>query len=228
MVRGLRYILLTSLTVVVASLSLAQFSTAGEVCNPDRAICGLDKVLSLPTALVNIPAPVIQTPDWMKPKTTFTYHVETRGTIMADLAEFKQQANATLNDPKGWSRLDIGFTEVSTGGDFTLVLSEASGVPGFAPTVCSSLWSCSVGRYVIINQDRWLGASTSWNSVGGSLRDYRHMVINHETGHWLGHGHKHCGGSGQLAPVMQQQSINLESCAFNPWPLDSELWSFRL
>jgi hypothetical protein len=26
---------------------------------------------------------------------------------------------------------------------------------------------------------------------------------------------------------MQQQSINL-GCSFNPWPLDSELWSTRL
>ena len=55
------------------------------------------------------------------------------------------------------------------------------------------------------------------------MRDYRHMVVNHEMGHWLGSGHQYCGGIGQPAPVMQQQSIDLQGCAFNPWPLDWEL-----
>jgi hypothetical protein len=54
------------------------------------------------------------------------------------------------------------------------------------------------------------------------LRDYRHMVVNHEAGHFLGFGHANCGGPGQLAPVMQQQSINLQGCQHNPWPLQWE------
>ncbi len=157
-----------------------------------------------------------------------TYIVQTRGAITASLAEFKVQANETLNSSLGWARLGISFSEVASGGDFTLVLSEASQVPSFSPTVCGSDYSCNVGRYVIINQDRWLGATPAWNNGGGSLRDYRHMVINHETGHWLGHGHAFCSAAGSKAPVMQQQSINLQGCKFNPWPLESELWSTRL
>ena len=112
-------------------------------------------------------------------------------------------------------------------GTFTLVLSEASQVPSFS-SGCDAMYSCNVGRYVIINQDRWLGATPPWNSAGGSLRDYQHMVVNHETGHWLGHGHADCSGVGQPAAVMQQQSINLQGCRFNPWPTASELWSSRL
>ena len=77
----------------------------------------------------------------------------------------------------------------------TLVLAEASRVPGFS-SVCSSMWSCRVGRFVIINQERWKHASPAWNAANGALRDYRHMVVNHETGHWLGLGHAGCPGPG--------------------------------
>lgn len=160
-------------------------------------------------------------------KVVVTYDVTTKGVVTANLAEFKQQANATLNDARGWARMGVTFNEVANGGQFTLVLSEASQLPSFSPG-CGVDYSCNAGRYVIINQDRWLGATEPWNVAGGSLRDYRHMVVNHETGHWLGHGHQSCGGPGQAAPVMQQQSISLQGCTFNPWPLKGELHSSRL
>lgn len=158
---------------------------------------------------------------------TVTYDVTTKGSIIANFAEFKTQANQTLNDSRGWARMNVSFKEVVSGGMFTLVLAEANQVPTFS-SGCSADYSCRAGRYVIINQDRWHGATTSWNQAGGSLRDYRHMVINHETGHWLGHGHQSCGGVGQPAPVMQQQSISLQGCKFNPWPLAAELYSGTL
>ena len=85
------------------------------------------------------------------------------------------------------------------------------------------MWSCRVGNAVIINQTRWLHASDSWNSAGGSLDSYRHYVVNHETGHWLGFGHAFCPGAGQLAPVMQQQSKGLQGCRHNTWPVSGEL-----
>lgn len=197
-----------------------------------------------PKALASMKAPSLKDPGWLvqqnaaeaaaraaannKPITkTVTYDVTTRGTITASLAEFKNQANATLNDPRGWSRMGVAFQEVASGGTFTLVLAEASQLPTFS-SGCSSDYSCRAGRYVVINQDRWLYATASWNQAGGTLRDYRHMVVNHETGHWLGHDHEACGGAGQSAPVMQQQSIGLNGCQFNPWPLTSELWSSQL
>lgn len=162
------------------------------------------------------------------PQRTVRYSVATRGAITADLTQFKAQANETLNSPLGWARLGVTFNEVASGGDFTLVLSEAAQVPSFNPAVCGADYSCQVGNYVIINQDRWLGATDPWNAGGGSLRDYRNMVVNHETGHWLGHPHEYCSGAGNKAPVMQQQSISLQGCNFNPWPLQSEMWSTRL
>ena len=152
---------------------------------------------------------------------TVYYHVETRGRITTSLADFKRLANDSLNDPRGWRVTGTAFREVRSGGAMTLVLAEASRVPRFSPE-CSAQWSCRVGRYVVINQKRWKYASPAWNERGGSLRGYRHMVVNHETGHWLGHGHRSCPRRGALAPVMQQQSKSLQGCRFNAFPTKAE------
>ena len=154
---------------------------------------------------------------------TATYRIETRGSISADLAVFRAQVADTFADPRGWRSAGVVFKRVAEGGDFSVVLAEASTVPSFSP-VCSSQWSCRVGRYVVINQMRWMNASPSWNGAHKPLRGYRHMVVNHETGHWLGHGHLGCGGNGNPAPVMMQQSKGLDGCRHNPWPLAGELW----
>ncbi len=140
----------------------------------------------------------------------------------SDLESFAAQAAETYADPRSWSLGgSVAFVRVPSGGNFTLWLAAPGRVPGFG-SPCSSLYSCRQGRNVVINEARWLGASPSWNAAGASLRNYRHMVINHETGHWIGFGHQLCGGAGQPAPVMQQQSISLQGCAPNSWPLDSE------
>lgn len=199
---------------------------------------------SLRSTLKTVKTPKISQPEWLKQQIAdekaallaqtasnmngrvFTYSTATSGTITANFNEFQTLANQTLNDPRGWARMGVSFKRVASGGDFTLVLAQASTIPSYS-SGCSAEWSCDAGRYVLINQDRWLGATAAWNSAGGSLRDYRHMVVNHETGHWLGHNHAFCGGPGQLASVMQQQSIDLHGCTFNPWPLASELWTSR-
>ncbi len=152
---------------------------------------------------------------------SFTYEVLEWGALTANSGEFATLASETMNDPRGWAQGGLSFATVASGGDFSLVIAEASEVGKLAG--CSSEWSCRSGRYVIINQDRWDGATTAWNDTGGSLRDYRHMVINHELGHWLGLGHSQCSATGNLAYVMQQQSITLGGCLPNPWPLLVEI-----
>ena len=232
------------IVLVVAAMAVVGLrvhsALATDVTN-DKIASGMQSAQELPSALSSIKLPTVEDPTWLKQKKaaraqaavnssstqTVTYDVTARGVITANMAEFKADANETLNDSRGWARMGVRFQEVASGGAFTLVLSQASQLPSFS-SGCDALYSCNAGRYVIINQDRWLGATPSWNQAGGSLRDYRHMVVNHETGHWLGHGHAHCGGAGQSAAVMQQQSIDLEGCKFNPWPLASELWSTTL
>lgn len=149
------------------------------------------------------------------------YRVETRGRIVASMATFRRQVQETFDDRRGWRASGIEFRRVARGGTLSVVLSEASKVPTFS-SGCSAQWSCRVGRYVVINQMRWNGASTMWKNRGRTLRSYRHMVVNHETGHWLGLSHRSCPRSGSAAPVMMQQSVDLQGCRPNPWPLPGE------
>lgn len=177
----------------------------------------------------------VENPDWFykeaerrnSKQVVVDYSVGIRGSVRSDLAEFKRQIQETLTDSRGWSRLGVKFNQVESGGRFQLILSEASLLPSFS-SGCSAEWSCRVGSSVIINDNRWAQASESWNASGGNLRDYRHMVVNHEVGHWLGHGHYNCKTGGAQAAVMQQQSIDLQGCNFNPWPLQEELVSTQL
>ena len=155
-----------------------------------------------------------------------TYSVTTRGPVTTSMKVFRRQAQETFEDPRGWRGAGVEFRRVRRGGDFTLVLAAARAVPTFAAG-CSATWSCRVGRWVIINQERWKHASPAWNAAGRSRRDYRHMVVNHETGHWLGHGHASCPRGGGRAPVMMQQSKGTGACAFNPWPLPWEAAAVR-
>ena len=150
----------------------------------------------------------------------YVYDVQVRGSVRTSLGSFAGSVAQTLADARGWAQKGAFSRGATT--SFIIVLTSAANVPSFS-SACSSSWSCRVGPYVIINEDRWLGATPSWNSAGGNLRDYQHMVINHEVGHWLGNGHVNCGGAGQPAPIMQQQSINLQGCRHNAWPLPSEL-----
>ena len=152
-----------------------------------------------------------------------TFSVTTDGAVTGTIDELASVASAVYSSPRGWRSAGIAFARVDTGGDFTLVLANPSRLPSYDP-VCSIYYSCTVGRYVVINDYRFMHGSTAWP---GPLDWYRTMVINHETGHWFGLGHAYCPGPGAPAPVMQQQSIDMQGCAINSWPLPSELDTVR-
>ncbi|MCE0488215.1 DUF3152 domain-containing protein [Ornithinimicrobium sediminis] len=152
---------------------------------------------------------------------TFSYSIETSGAVSSDVGTFAAITRSNLTDGRGWI-LDggISYTQVSSDADpdMRIVLATPAAVDAAAPG-CSATWSCRVGDRVLINEERWNTATASWT---GDLHSYRHYVINHEVGHWLGLGHWGCPGSGAAAPVMQQQSISLDGCEATTWPLWSE------
>jgi hypothetical protein len=158
---------------------------------------------------------------------TYSYCTAVKGVDSSNLPGLRTRLQSTYSDSRGWSLGGlIEFKEATTGCNFTVWLTAADQMPGFG-AICDSMWSCRVGTNVVINFDRWEGASPAWNANGGTLEEYRHMVINHETGHWLGFGHAQCPGPGLQAPVMQQQSINLQGCSFNAWPTGGEQATLR-
>lgn len=154
-----------------------------------------------------------------------TYCVATNGDV-GDKSAFANSVDRALNDPRGWPRAGVVFQQVDDGCDVTVTLAAPEKMPTYS-TYCSSEYSCRVGADVIINKKRWARAVDHWLREGGTLAGYRTMVVNHEVGHALGHidNEQTCGGDGQKAPLMQEQSMFLNGCTVNQWPLDSELWT---
>ena len=160
-----------------------------------------------------------------EPLFVVSYDVSSRGTVKGDMAEFRKIVAETLADKRGWIRAGVKFEEVESGGRMHVILAEPDEVKTASPTICSEKLSCSVGSLVLLNDDRWMGGSDSYNEIGVSLERYRWMVLNHEVGHFLGHGHiASCETEQGVAPVMLQQSTGLRGCEPNSWPLPSELW----
>jgi hypothetical protein len=203
-----------AITVVVAVAigTAASLDVGGErlraVERPQRAA----RIVAAPAAAA--PAP-----------RTITYEV--RGFDNAsDLEQFAAAVAETYADPRGWSLGGaVQLVRVPAGGSFTIWLAAARRVPRFGGP-CDPVYSCKQDRHVVINEDRWLGATPAWAWARASLRDYRHMVVNHETGHWLGFNHAECPAPGREAAVMQQQSISMQGCVPNSWPsADERRWA---
>lgn len=155
------------------------------------------------------------------------------GDVAANFNDFRTKVAETLNDARGWSRAGLKFVEVDSGQDVNVILSDPASLGATAG--CSADLSCTTwANQVIINDVRWREGTEASRAGGLSTRDYQHMVVNHEMGHWLGH-YAHIEGCtaengflGGPAPIMLQQSTGLRGCtSFNAWPLDAELWTLR-
>ncbi len=160
------------------------------------------------------------------PGELFRYTVEVERGIRIDRREFARRVQRTLFDERSWSGTGaVAFKQVKRGGNTRLILARPDKVDRLCyPLQTNGTYSCSIGGLVVINHRRWVQAVDHWTS---GRRNYRRMVVNHEVGHRIGHGHRPCGGWGERSPVMQQQSISLDGCRANWWPLKPELRATR-
>jgi len=120
----------------------------------------------------------------------------------------------TLEDPRGWAQAPSHRpTRVDASADLRVLLATPQTVDELcAPLETRGRLSCRNGDNVVLNAWRWVNGSSGYDDIGA----YRRYVINHEVGHALGHPHTSCPGAGQLAPVMLQQSKDLDGCTGQP------------
>lgn len=149
-----------------------------------------------------------------------TVRVEVEAGLPIDGKAFAEFALTTLNDSRSWSAGGaMSFARTVGKADIRLVLASPQKVNELcAPLRTLGLYSCAREGRATINALPYAQATEEILAAGGSHLQYRHYVINHEVGHLLGHSHQGCPGAGELAPVMQQQTITLGQCEPNGWP----------
>ena len=168
------------------------------------------------SALTGTPA----TPATVRPPVRIELAIEARPTDPAT-AGFAEVVKETLTDPKGWQAGGFMFA-FRDDAPYRVVLAEEPEVDRLCRPYDVGRFSCQNGPVVALNADRWRTASPKWT---GDLETYRRMLVNHEVGHLLGQHHPavQCPRAGTAAPVMAQQSSELNGCRPNPWPLRWEL-----
>jgi Protein of unknown function (DUF3152) len=153
-----------------------------------------------------------------------TYCTSVRDVNASVLAGLTGNLAMTYNDVRGWNDGGrIAFEHVRRGCQYTVWMSAAADMTTFG-SICDDYYNCQAGHSVVLNYHRWTTATPPWNKTGGSIQDYRTLMIDHETGHRLGFpDNPACPGKGRPAPVMMQQSMDLHGCVFNIWPRPAEL-----
>ncbi len=195
--------------------------------------CFSPKLLRTLDSIKSATVPKLATPAWMEaaPQVAtreVTYSLSSRGVVAIDLTEFGTTISKTLWDSRGWSRLGVSFRQVDSGGDVTIFVVEQGQMGSFNSADCDNQPSCSDGKAIAINQSAWQSVPTELASAQIDSARYQSFLVNHEIGHYLGHGNRTCTNSGSVAPVMLPQSSALDGCTFNAWPLAEELYSPKL
>ena len=156
---------------------------------------------------------------------TVAYGIDIEDGLPVSAADFAAVVHTVLVDDRGWqAKDDVRFVPVSpaerTGGArVDIVVTLAS--PSLTAKLCAPLntsvqqVSCWNGSRAVLNLTRWMGGASTY---GNDMAAYRDYLVSHEVGHGLGHAHVHCLAGGRPAPVMVQQTKDLEGCTAWPWP----------
>jgi hypothetical protein len=145
-----------------------------------------------------------------------TVRVEVEAGLPVDGERFARLVMGILNDPRGWGHGGaLSFARTDGDAQIRVVLASPDKVDEMcAPLATHGDYSCGRYGHAAINYTRWVTGAPEFDD----LTLYRQYVINHEVGHLLGHQHASCPGTGEVAPIMQQQSIHVAPCLPNGWP----------
>lgn len=145
-----------------------------------------------------------------------TVLVEVEAGLDVDGALFAQMVMATLNDPRGWGADgSVSFARTDGDADIRVVLASPDEVDDLcAPLETVGRYSCGRNGHAALNHTRWVQATPEF----ADRTQYREYLVNHEVGHLLGHPHVECSGPGEVAKIMQQQSVEVHPCVPNGWP----------
>lgn len=162
--------------------------------------------------------------DYAAPQATrvIRFRIEVENGLAIDGTCFAETVAGILNHPAGWG-VDgaLAFQPVADGTwDFRLVLAS----PDMTDRLCYPMrtggkYSCRNRETVALNLARWESGIEEYSA---NLDIYRQYLVNHEVGHFLGYSHRKCPGTGELAPVMMQQTKGLGECLLNGWPTSDE------
>lgn len=157
--------------------------------------------------------------------TPLRYQVAVEDGLALSVADAAAQVDGVLAHPRGWTADGgAGFQRVAPGSDHDFVVQIAT--PGTVDRICGAYGldtggevNCRVDDKVVVNLRRWVLATPVYED---DVAGYRALIINHEVGHFLGHGHQGCPGQGAPAPVMMQQIKGMHGCLPNVWPFDAD------
>jgi hypothetical protein len=170
-----------------------------------------------------------------------TYSVEVeQGAVLPQIQHpFAAAVDEALADSRGWTASgDIAFRRVDVAQpDVRIRLTATETARAMCGFELPYDTSCYVNGVVYVSAPRWFRGA---HAFAGDLAGYRRYLINHEIGHFLGHGHESCPADGAPAPVMMQQTFSVsndqlaeitaatpqgltaprdgKTCKANPWP----------
>ena len=170
---------------------------------------------------------------------TYSVEVEQGAVLPAVHQAFAQAVDSALADPRGWTASgDVAFRRVDVEEpDVRIRLTATETARATCGFELPYDTSCYRDGAVYVSAPRWFRGAESF---GGDLEGYRRYLVNHEVGHFLGHGHEFCPADGAPAPVMMQQTFSVSNdrladvtaempqgltvprdgrtCTPNPWP----------
>lgn len=159
------------------------------------------------------------------PLLKFSIEVEDgMGYTAAQGSTFAAVVMQTLTNPKSWiSGHNVSLQRVDSGPvNFHVDLTSSMTVRslcGYDIQIETSCYAPEHESRVVLNIARWVRGDAQYF---GDLPSYHQYMVNHETGHALGHAHAHQCLANGLAPVMMQQTIGLKTatgrCRPNQWP----------